>query len=85
MEFRGKIFDTVAAEAIKSKLGARALKSILEDTLLDLMYHIPSLSNVKKCLVYSGAVTGKRNGIVLLDENELVIKTDIPILGRNVA
>ncbi|MAR14135.1 MAG: ATP-dependent Clp protease ATP-binding subunit ClpX [Dehalococcoidia bacterium] len=85
LEFRGKFFDTVAAEAIKSKLGARALKSILEDTLLDLMYHIPSLSNVKKCLVYSGAVTGKSNGIVLLDENDLVIKTDIPILGRNVA
>ena len=85
LEFRGKFFDTVAAEAIKSKLGARALKSILEDTLLDLMYHIPSLNNVKKCLVYSGAVTGKSNGIVLLDENELAIKTDIPILGRNVA
>ena len=48
LEFRGKFFDTVAAEAIKSKLGARALKSILEDTLLDLMYHIPSLNNVKK-------------------------------------
>ena len=85
LEFRGKFFDTVAAEAIKSKLGARALKSIFEDTLLDLMYHIPSLNNVKKCLVYSGAVTGKSNGIVLLDENELAIKTDIPILGRNVA
>ena len=85
LEFRGKFFDTVAAEAIKSKLGARALKSILEDTLLDLMYHIPSLNNVKKCLVYSGAVTGKSNGIVLLDENGLSVKTEIPILGRNVA
>ena len=85
LEFRGKFFDSVAAEAVKSKLGARALKSILEDTLLDLMYHIPSLSNVKKCLVYTGAVTGKTNGIVLLDENGLAIKPDFPILGRKVA
>jgi ATP-dependent Clp protease ATP-binding subunit ClpX len=85
LEFRGKFFESVAAEAVKSKLGARALKSILEDTLLDLMYHIPSLSNVKKCLVYTGAVTGKTNGIVLLDENGLAIKTDFPILGRKVA
>ena len=38
--------------------GARALRSILEQTLLDVMYELPSLSQVTKCIVDADAIRG---------------------------
>ncbi|PZC41406.1 MAG: ATP-dependent Clp protease ATP-binding subunit ClpX [Chloroflexi bacterium] len=50
---------TIAAEiAIENKTGARGLRTILEKTLLDAMYHIPGLSGITKCLVGADAIKG---------------------------
>ena len=50
---------TIAAEiAIENKTGARGLRTILEKTLLDTMYHIPGLSGITKCLVGADAIKG---------------------------
>ncbi|MCE1245121.1 MAG: ATP-dependent Clp protease ATP-binding subunit ClpX [Firmicutes bacterium] len=43
--------EAIAKEARKRKTGARALRSIIEEVMLDIMFDIPSLENVKKCVI----------------------------------
>jgi len=49
--FTDDALDATAAEAFKQKTGARGLRTIMEETLLDVMYEIPSRPEVKKCVV----------------------------------
>lgn len=46
LEFEQEAIDMIAAEAIKRKTGARALRSIVEEIMLDVMYDIPSKENL---------------------------------------
>jgi ATP-dependent Clp protease ATP-binding subunit ClpX len=46
LEFEPEAIDLIAAEAIKRKTGARALRSIVEEIMLDVMYDIPSKENL---------------------------------------
>ncbi|MCB0100383.1 MAG: ATP-dependent Clp protease ATP-binding subunit ClpX, partial [Caldilineaceae bacterium] len=43
--------ETVATEAFLRKTGARGLRSIVEDALLDVMYEIPGRDDIVRCLV----------------------------------
>lgn len=51
LEFDSKALKAIAQKAIKRKTGARGLRTILEDLLLDLMYEAPLLKNVEKLLI----------------------------------
>jgi ATP-dependent Clp protease ATP-binding subunit ClpX len=57
--------ESCAEEAIRHKTGARGLRTVLEDTLLDVMYEIPSRSDVKKCVVSADTVLGRARPIML--------------------
>ena len=46
-------------ESIKRKTGARGLRSIIEDTILDIMYQIPSEKNIEKCTITKEVVKKK--------------------------
>ena len=48
LEFEPEAIDLIAQKAIKRKTGARALRSIVEELMLDIMYEIPSDSSIKK-------------------------------------
>ena len=48
LDFEPEAVDMIAEKAIKRKTGARALKSIVEELMLDIMYEIPSDSSIKK-------------------------------------
>ena len=50
---------TAAQEALKQKTGARGLRSILEHTLLDVMYELPSMKGVARCIVDASAIVGR--------------------------
>ena len=50
--------------ALKRKIGARGLRSIIESVMTDLMYEIPSKDNVKKVIITKEAVTDKEKVIV---------------------
>lgn len=50
----------IAAIAIKRNIGARGLRSILEETMFDIMYDIPSMSDIKKCIVTKDTVITKK-------------------------
>jgi ATP-dependent Clp protease ATP-binding subunit ClpX len=54
-----------AEEALRHKTGARGLRTVLEDCLLDVMYEIPSRADVKKCVVDADAMRGLRRPLLL--------------------
>ena len=59
LEFSEPALRTIARQAIDRKAGARGLRSILEHIMLDVMYEIPSQSNIKKCIISEDVVSGK--------------------------
>ncbi len=56
--FTETALDAAAEEALKQKTGARGLRSILEQTLLDVMYELPSMTGVSKCVVDETTIYG---------------------------
>ena len=69
-EFTQEALETAVEEALKRKSGARALKAIIEDVLLGLMYELPSLTNVRKCLIDADVVRGLKHPILLTESGE---------------
>lgn len=59
LEFEEDALQEVAKTAIKKKTGARGLRSILEQTMLDVMYDIPSNDKIVKCVVTQKAIQGQ--------------------------
>jgi ATP-dependent Clp protease ATP-binding subunit ClpX len=51
LKFDPFAIEAIVENALERKTGARALRSIVEDFLLDIMYELPSLDNIEKCLV----------------------------------
>ena len=58
----------ISREAMKRKTGARALRSILEKAMLDVMYEIPNLSNVKECVLNEEAIVSHERPIFIYEE-----------------
>ena len=56
LEFTHQALDEIVLQAITRKTGARALRAILENTMLDIMYEIPSLKNIKSCKITESTV-----------------------------
>ncbi len=59
LEFRNEALGAVARKALKRKTGARGLRTILEQVLLDTMYELPSLEHVSKVVVDDAVVNGQ--------------------------
>ena len=64
LEFDKDAIVEIAQLALKRKIGARGLRSIIESVMTDLMYEIPSKDNVKKVIITKEAVTDKDKVIV---------------------
>jgi ATP-dependent Clp protease ATP-binding subunit ClpX len=59
LRFTDEALKATAQEAIGRKSGARGLRTILEDCLLDIMYELPSLENVKECVIDKDVILKK--------------------------
>lgn len=71
LEFEPDALEAIAKEAIKRNTGARGLRAILEQAMLEVMYDIPSKTNVKKCVVTKDSILkGQRPVFVLKDEKD---------------
>ena len=71
LEFTEEALKAVADEAIKRKTGARGLRAILEDILVDVMFEAPSDENVYKVIITEEAIKEKKQPELLrLAENE---------------
>lgn len=64
LEFTEDSLHAVAKLAIERKTGARGLRSIMENLLLDTMYELPSMTNVNKIAITSDVVNGKATPII---------------------
>ena len=56
--FTDDALDAAAEKAVNQKTGARGLRTILEQTLLDVMYELPGTKDIEKCVVDSGVISG---------------------------
>lgn len=65
LEFEQEAIDLIAKEAIKRKTGARALRSIVEEIMLDVMYDVPTKDNIDKFVVTSEMVKNRKNAEVV--------------------
>ena len=64
----GSLF-AIARQALQRKTGARGLRSIMEEIMLDVMYDLPSRDNIKECIISEEVVDRKKDPI-LVYENE---------------
>lgn len=65
LEFEPEAVDLIAKEAIKRKTGARALRSIVEEIMLDVMYDVPTKENIDKFVVTADLVKNRKNAEVV--------------------
>ncbi|KAB2970433.1 ATP-dependent Clp protease ATP-binding subunit ClpX [Zoogloea sp.] len=65
LEVRPAALQAIARKALKRKTGARGLRSILEGTLLDTMYELPSMENVSKVVIDEGMIEGGAKPILI--------------------
>ncbi|MBI3953279.1 MAG: ATP-dependent Clp protease ATP-binding subunit ClpX [Chloroflexi bacterium] len=63
--FTDDALDAAAEGALKRKMGARGLRTIIEDVLIDVMYEIPSRADVRRCVINSETVARKTKPILL--------------------
>jgi ATP-dependent Clp protease ATP-binding subunit ClpX len=69
LKFTDGSLQLIAREALARKAGARGLRAILEEIMLDVMYDLPSKTNVKECIISEEVVERKR-GPILVYESE---------------
>ncbi len=64
LEFDDEALQEIANKAIERKTGARGLRSIIEETMLDVMFEVPSQENVKTVRITKEAVDGTAKPIL---------------------
>tara|TARA_R110001599_G_scaffold131261_1_gene307170 strand:+ start:4569 stop:5855 length:1287 start_codon:yes stop_codon:yes gene_type:complete len=69
IDFRDEALRAVAKKALERKTGARGLRSILENVLLDAMYHIPSDKGVSKIVIDEACINGESEPIKIYENN----------------
>lgn len=64
LKFTDEAYTVIAKEALKRKTGARGLRAILEDVMLDIMYEIPSQTDIEECLITADMITKKEKPLL---------------------
>ncbi|GAA0794321.1 ATP-dependent Clp protease ATP-binding subunit ClpX [Marinobacterium sediminicola] len=70
VDFREEALKAVASKALERRTGARGLRSILEATLLEIMYQLPSLENVAKVVIDEGVINGTSEPILIYENQD---------------
>lgn len=68
LRFHPEAMSAIVREAIKRKTGARGLRAILEEVMLDIMYELPSLENVRECIVTEDSVLHKDKPMLVYEK-----------------
>jgi ATP-dependent Clp protease ATP-binding subunit ClpX len=67
LKFTEGALNQIAQEALDRKSGARGLRAILEEVMLDVMYDLPSRENVKECIISEEAVQNKAEPMLVYE------------------
>jgi len=71
LRFTDSAVNAIAKKALSLKTGARGLRSILEEVMLELMYDIPSQQNIKECIINEDVIIGHSKPILIyINEQE---------------
>ncbi|MQQ10004.1 ATP-dependent Clp protease ATP-binding subunit ClpX [Epibacterium sp. SM1979] len=70
LDFTDEALKAIAGKAIERKTGARGLRSIMEDILLDTMFDLPGMDSVEKVVVNEEAVTSDKQPLMIHAEGE---------------
>jgi ATP-dependent Clp protease ATP-binding subunit ClpX len=75
LELRPDALRSIACKAMDRKTGARGLRTIMEQVLLDIMYDLPSTENVSKVVVDGSVVLGENDPLIIYDgvEKQLAV------------
>lgn len=68
LEFRDDALHAIARKAMERKTGARGLRSIIENVLLDTMFELPSLDNVSKVVIDESVIAGENSPILMYED-----------------
>jgi ATP-dependent Clp protease ATP-binding subunit ClpX len=70
LEFTEDALAAAADRALEQQTGARCLRYVIEETLMDVMYDLPSVPEVVKCVVDGPAILGERNPTLITDKGK---------------
>ena len=70
LSFTDEALSLIAQKAIKRKTGARGLRSIVENLLMDLMYELPSMTGLKEVVVNEKVVAGSADPLFIYEDSE---------------
>ncbi|HKB08812.1 MAG TPA: ATP-dependent Clp protease ATP-binding subunit ClpX [Candidatus Polarisedimenticolia bacterium] len=68
LTFTKDALEAIAEQSLMRKIGARGLRLILEDLMLDLMYQLPSRSDITECVITKEVVENKTAPIILMEK-----------------
>ena len=68
LRFTDDAVEAIAQLALERKLGARGLRMILEDLMLDLMYYLPSYKKVREFVVTKEMVVNQQINVTILEK-----------------
>lgn len=74
IEFRDSALKKIAQKAMERKTGARGLRSILEQVLLETMYELPSLEDVTKVVIDESVVNGESEPLLIFENSDVSVK-----------
>ncbi len=81
LQFEQDALDEIAHRASASKSGARSLRSIIEEILMDVMFEVPSLKTVRRCIVHKESVI-RKVWPIMLDSTGQRIDTILPARNK---
>ena len=70
LEFTDTALKEIAKKALKRETGARGLRSIIEDIMLDIMYELPSQNEIRECVITEKVVKKKEEPIIIIEKEE---------------
>ncbi|WP_027627395.1 ATP-dependent Clp protease ATP-binding subunit ClpX [Ruminiclostridium cellobioparum] len=74
LEIQEDALELIAQKAIARNTGARGLRAILEEIMLGVMYDIPSMNNVEKCIISKAVIEDNSQPELVLNENRKSLK-----------
>ncbi|MEG0384861.1 ATP-dependent protease ATP-binding subunit ClpX [Solibacillus cecembensis] len=74
LEFEDDALVEIAKLAIERKTGARGLRSIIEVTMLDAMFELPSREDIKKCIITAETIRDKAEPKLILEDGSVLVK-----------
>ena len=72
LEFTVEALEAISKEAITRKTGARGLRAIIESVMLDIVYEVPSLTGLRKCVISDDLIKGNADPLFFFEEERRV-------------